>query len=166
MLLNIYFNQTSVTPSPKSIPDLSALSQLTSAMSLLAALYLFLFSSDVHLTLGISNVSFLRTCSIHIFFFYLVLYGNCLSYFVQIFAADIVWPIYLKDPTEASCLEGLLFFSGGICHLLGLNHIGGLPIIFVLNVLILVWVLILDDLQMFRRWAKCAVLLFCVGHLW
>lgn len=40
-------------------------------------------------------------------FFYQVRYGSCLSCLVQLFVADLVWPEYLEDPMEASCLKGV-----------------------------------------------------------
>lgn len=65
---------------------------------------------------------------------------------------------HLKDPTEASCLEGVSFLGDGIVTFQDSEPCRRTPVMFVVNVLILVWVLMYGDSQRFRMLENLAVI--------
>lgn len=91
---------------------------------------------------------------------------NCLSFFWSDMAA--VWVVQCSSSLLILARISRGFYGGilfGRCLVFvwwylspsrTQNHIGGFKIMFVLNILILVWVLMLDDFQMFRSFAKLA----------
>lgn len=67
---------------------------------------------------------------------------------------------HLKDPTEASCLEGVSFLGDGIVTFQDSEPYAcrRTPVMFFVNVLILVWVLMYGDSQRFRMLENLAVI--------